>query len=364
MTAEKIFKGIITLLGVALSLFIVWYFFNIVLYIFIAAILSLVGRPLVLRLTRLKLFGRQLSRTIASAFTLLIMWVIAGALCSLFVPLLFDKINELASLDWERVNAVVENSLANVHASIEQRFSIEINDIGETFKRFVLGLVDIDVVRTFASFASILKSVAIAFFSISFITFYFMKEDGLFYRLVTLFFPDRFRVNVHKALDSVTTLLSRYFGGLFVESIILMVIISVVMLIFGMNSGDALIIGLIIGVMNVIPYAGPVIGTLISMSIVVISPIDGDVLYTIIVLCSTIAVVKIVDDFVIQPTIYSDRVQAHPLEVFLCILIAGQIGGVWGMLFAIPLYTILRVFAREFFSEYSLVRKLTRQMKE
>jgi predicted PurR-regulated permease PerM len=48
--------------------------------------------------------------------------------------------------------------------------------------------------------------------------------------------------------------------------------------------------------------------------------------------------------------------------VFLVILIAGYIGGVWGMLLAIPLYTILRVFAREFLSEYSIVRKLTNQM--
>jgi hypothetical protein len=90
--------------------------------------------------------------------------------------------------------------------------------------------------------------------------------------------------------------------------------------------------------------------------------IDGDMLYTAIVLASTVVSVKIIDDFVIQPTLYSDRVQAHPLEIFLCILIAGTVAGVWGMLLAIPMYTVLRVFAREFFSEYSIVRKLTNQM--
>ena len=109
-------------------------------------------------------------------------------------------------------------------------------------------------------------------------------------------------------------------------------------------------------------YAGPVIGTLLSLCIALLSPINGDMLHTVVVLCSTVAIVKVVDDFIIQPTIYSDRVQAHPLEVFLCILIAGYIGGIWGMLFAIPLYTVLRVFAREFFSEYSVVRRLTSQM--
>jgi predicted PurR-regulated permease PerM len=93
-----------------------------------------------------------------------------------------------------------------------------------------------------------------------------------------------------------------------------------------------------------------------------LTPIDGEIIFTAVVVLSTIVVVKVVDDFVIQPTLYSERIQAHPLEVFLVILIAGFIGGVWGMLLAIPLYTIIRVFAREFFSEYSIVRKLTNQM--
>ena len=364
MNKDRILKGIATIAVIGVVGWIIWYLWEVVLYILVAAVLSLVGRPLVSYLTRINIFGYIISRTLASALTLVVMWLVIGALGMLFIPLLYGKVNELASLDWTSVTAVVESSLANLENLIERVFAIEITDIGETFKQFMLSIVDIDVAKTFASVATVIKSVAISFFSISFITFYFMKEDNLFYRLVALFFPDRFRSNVFNALDSVTALLSRYFGGLMAESFMLMVIISVVMTLFGMHGSDALVIGLIIGVLNVIPYAGPVIGTLLSLCIALLSPIGGDVLHTAIVLCSTVAVVKVVDDFIIQPTIYSDRVQAHPLEVFLCILIAGYIGGIWGMLFAIPLYTVLRVFAREFFSEYSLVQKLTHQMTE
>ena len=364
MNKDRVFKGLATIAVIGVVGCIIWYLWEVVLYILVAAVLSLVGRPLVSYLTRINIFGYTISRTVAAALTLVVMWLVIGALGMLFIPLLYGKVNEFASLDWTSVTAVVESSLVNLESLIERVFVIEITDIGETFKQFMLGLVDIDVAKTFASVATVIKGVAISFFSISFITFYFMKEDNLFYRLVALFFPDRFRSNVYNALDSVTTLLSRYFGGLMAESFTLMVIISVVMTLFGMHGSDALVIGLIIGVLNVIPYAGPVIGTLLSLCIALLSPIGGDVLHTAIVLCSTVAVVKVVDDFIIQPTIYSDRVQAHPLEVFLCILIAGYIGGIWGMLFAIPLYTVLRVFAREFFSEYSLVQKLTHQMTE
>ena len=52
------------------------------------------------------------------------------------------------------------------------------------------------------------------------------------------------------------------------------------------------------------------------------------------------------------------------MEIFLVILIAGSMAGIWGMLLAIPSYTVLRVFAREFFSEYGLVKRLTGQMTE
>jgi predicted PurR-regulated permease PerM len=364
MSKDRIFKSLATIFVVGVVGWIIWYLWEVVLYILAAAVLSLVGRPLVSRLTHINILGHNPSRTLAAALTLVVMWLVIGALGMLFIPLIYGKVDELASMDWASVTAVVESSLVNLEGLIERVFAIEITDIGESFKQFMLGLVDIDVAKTFASVATIIKSVAISFFSISFITFYFMKEDNLFYRLVALFFPERFRSNVYNALDSITALLSRYFGGLMVESIVLMVIISVVMTLFGMHGSDALVIGLIIGVLNVIPYAGPVIGTLLSLCIALLSPIGGDVLHTAIVLCSTVAVVKVVDDFIIQPTIYSDRVQAHPLEVFLCILIAGYIGGIWGMLFAIPLYTVIRVFAREFFSEYSLVQKLTHQMTD
>ena len=364
MGVDKFIKGLLTLLVVGAVGLAMWYLFDVVLYIIIAAILSLVGRPLVLRLVSIRFGGRTLSRTVAAALTLVVMWLVVGVLGLLFIPLISSKVQELASMDWASVTATVEMSLRHFEAMLERLFAVQITDIGETFKNFMLSLVNIDVVETFASLFSVLSKVAISFFSISFITFYFMKEDGLFYRLVALFFPDRFRANIYNALDSITALLSRYFGGLMVESLTLMTIIAFVMFLFGMKGSDAMVIGLIIGVLNVIPYAGPVIGTLFSLCIALLSPIGGDIVHTAILLCSTVAIVKVVDDFIIQPTIYSDRVQAHPLEVFLCILIAGYIGGIWGMLFAIPLYTVLRVFAREFFSEYSLVQKLTNQMTE
>jgi predicted PurR-regulated permease PerM len=181
--------------------------------------------------------------------------------------------------------------------------------------------------------------------------------------MVKAMFPERLQMNVERALDSITVLLSRYFTGIITESLVLMVIISTAMILFGMKTDNALLIGLIMGVMNVIPYAGPLMGGIISMFIGIVNPIEGmTVANTVITICCTLFCIKGFDDFVLQPTIYSERVKAHPLEIFLVILVAGYMAGILGMLLAIPSYTVLRVLAKEFFSEFSLVQKLTQNI--
>lgn len=364
ISLDRVLKGLVTLALVATVLFAVWYFWRVLLYILLSAVLAIMGRPLVRHLARIKIRSWQLPRWLAAAITLIIMWIVVGGLCALFLPLVFDKVNELTTLDWNSVLASIEEPLQRLQDHIAKFFALPEANIGDMIRQYIISNVDINFMRTFSSVLSVLTTAGISVFSVSFITFYFLKEDGLFYKLVALFFPERYRENLFHALDSVTALLSRYFGGLMVESLLLTTIISSAMLLWGMSFDNALIIGLIMGVMNLIPYAGPFVGAMISMATGIIEPIDGDVGHTVLIIGLTIVVVKLVDDFIIQPTLYSERVQAHPLEVFLVILIGGFVGGMWGMLLGIPLYTVIRVFAREFFSEYALVRRLTGQMKE
>ena len=359
MNTDKIIRGIATLIIIAAVVAVVGYLWHVVLYVVAAAVLAILGRPLVRILSSVSLFGRRMSRGIAAAITLVVIWIIAGGLLALFAPLILSKAYELAYLEWDSIKEVISQALIDVEVFLESNLPIDVPNLEDMLREKFSSIFTPDMLEGVAGYA---LNAVIAFFSISFITFFFLREDGLFYKGVALFFPDKYHENVYRALDSITKLLSRYFAGLFVESIVLMTVISVVMMLFGMEASDALIIGLVMGVMNVVPYAGPVIGATISMLLSMLTPIDGDIMFTIVVLASTIIVVKVIDDFVIQPTLYSERVQAHPLEVFLVILAAGFIGGVWGMLLAIPMYTILRVFAREFLSEYSIVQKLTNQM--
>lgn len=347
----------------AAVLFLVWYFRDVVIFILVSAVLAIVFRPIVRRIASIRIRRMRIPRWAAAFVTLLLIWAVFITACSLFVPLIANKIYQLATLDFSSVLKSVEEPVMKIQAYLHSLFLMPESKFSLTdILASSLGkLIDYETVNTaFSSIIGIGTSFVIAFFSISFITFFFMKEDGLFYSMVTGLFPDRYHDNVTRALDKITVLLSRYFSGLLIESSILMTVISITMMIIGMKVEDAFFIGLIMGVMNVIPYAGPLMGGIASVFVGIVTPVEGlTVEHTILAIVLSLLIIKSMDDFVLQPALYSGRVKAHPLEVFLVILLAGSVAGVIGMLFAIPSYTVLRVFAKEFFSQVSLVRKLT-----
>lgn len=365
-TSHTLVRLVIGAAAVAAILFLVWYFSSIVLYILVSAVLAIMFRPLVSRLAALRMRGWRVPRWLAAAVTLLVIWALFLVICSLFVPLISHKIHQLAAVDFGTVAESVAGPLAHAQEYLRTLFALPETDfsLSETLASTLRTLIDYDTINSaFSSVVGLIFSSVIAFFSISFITFFFLKDDGLFYTMVTSVFPARYQQNVTRALDSVTVLLSRYFTGVLTESVLLLLAVSLVMIAFGMRMQDAFFIGLIMGVMNVVPYAGPLIGGLVSVALGIVTPIEGmTVGHTMVVIAGSLLILKGMDDFILQPSLYSERVKAHPLEVFIVILIAGSLAGIVGMLLAIPSYTVLRVFAKEFFSQFSLVQKLTQQI--
>lgn len=355
--------------GAALAaaiLFLVWYFSSIVVYILVSAILAVVGKPLMKHLATRKIRGWQIPRSVAALVTLCVIWCVIGLFCALFVPLIFNKIYLLSNLDLGTVIQSVEEPIAQAQRFLNELFAVPENGFSlvDSLVATLRKLIDVQTINNFfSSIVGMVFSSVIAVLSISFITFFFLRDEGLFNFMVTAIFPDRYHDNITRALESVTTLLSRYIAGILAESLLLMVAVSLTMRLFGMHLTDACFIGLIMGVMNVVPYAGPFIGGLISLFLGIVTPIEGmSVGQTILVITGSLLVLKGLDDFVLQPTLYSERVKAHPLEIFLVILIAGSLAGILGMLLAIPAYTVLRVFAKEFFSQFRLVRQLTEKI--
>ena len=365
---SKLQRYIVAAVITAVVVFLVWYFSNVVTYILIAAVLAIIGKPLTDLLTGLHL-GRskiRIPKAVAALLTLIVIWLVVVGLFWLFVPILFQKLNQFSSLNISQIVASFQGPLVSLEHMIEKVFSSPDNEfsLADAIAGQIRPLLNINLINNLlSSIVGTIGSLLIAIFSISFITFFFLKDDELFLSMLKAPFPERVHGNIERAMSSVSQLLMRYFTGILSESCILMIVISVTMIFFGMRTQDAFFIGLIMGVMNVVPYAGPLIGGVVSVFVGIVSPIEGmSVGHTAFVIAGSLLILKGMDDFILQPTLYSERVKAHPLEIFLVILIAGSLAGILGMLLAIPSYTVLRVFAKEFFSQFRLVRKLTEKI--
>jgi predicted PurR-regulated permease PerM len=169
--------------------------------------------------------------------------------------------------------------------------------------------------------------------------------------------------NVNRALYSIKRLLTRYFIGIVIQSTCIMTLVTIGMTIVGIELKQALVMGLILGIVNVIPYVGPWLGLFIAIIMGVASHVNQDfntvVIPLVFYMILVEAIVHLIDNVLFQPVIFSSSVKAHPLEIFIVVLAAGFAAGVPGMVLGIPAYTVLRVFAREFFNNFKAIRKLT-----
>jgi predicted PurR-regulated permease PerM len=208
-------------------------------------------------------------------------------------------------------------------------------------------------------------SLVVGLFSVVFISFCFVRDETLFRKIVSALVPDRMEGKLAKSLGDIEGLLSRYFVGLLVEmtGVALLDFLGL-WVIARLGFSNALGIAFIAGILNVIPYVGPLVGEVVGVVLAVILKYGTGVglgvniwVFALIVLAIMLTT-QLVDNFVYQPLIYSTSIKASPLEIFIVILLAGHIGGVVGMLVAIPAYTVIRVIAIRFFPDVKLVKRL------
>ncbi len=362
---NKIPKYLIGLIATAVGVFLIWYFRDIVAYMLVAAVLAIIGKPLMEKLVRIRLGQKHLPRWAASLMTLLIMWIVIVAFFVTFIPLIASKLHELSTLEAWMLSDSFTEPLVRLQNFIRDTLSIE-GDFSLTgaLLAAVKEALNLNVINQLVgSIVSVIGDTAVALFSITFITFFFLKEDNLFTEMIVTLAPRRYEQNIRHAMESITRLLIRYFTGILAESTILFTLVSVVLLLFGMGPANAFFLGMIVGVLNVIPYIGPLIAACICIFIGMLSPIGAASPFDMLLIVGgTVAASQLLDNVVLQPVLYSNSVKAHPLEIFIVILAAGSIGGVLGMLIAIPSYNVIRVFAKEFFNRFRVVQKLTEKM--
>ncbi len=355
------------ILGVTILIagFSIWFFSSIVIFIIVSFVISMIGEPLVNLMEKIHVRKWHLPRAICSFTTVMLFWGLVFLFFYTFIPLLINELKYFSNLD-------IGTLLTNLQEPIEkiQKTLSEFNLVEDDFSlqawatNSLNAFVNSDkLTSTLEGLPGFIGNAFIAVLSISFISYYFMKESHLFEDALVLFFPEDKEQNVRNAVHSSSNLLKRYFIGILLQSTGVIILHTIGLSIVGIQFSHAATIALIAGVLNVIPYVGPFIASIvgITVGVAVSMPMDvaHDLLPLVIYIFLAMEFTKIVDNVVFQPQIFSRSVKSHPLEIFIVILVAATIGGVIGMLIAIPAYTVIRVVAKEFFNESKLVRKIT-----
>lgn len=362
MSVQTFLKYLVRVLLVALACFILWYFSTVFGYIAVSLVLLLICKPLKKCIDRIHIGKHQMPSALSAVFCLIVIWTIILAISFAVIPLLLQKISQIGNLDLHATFYNISAPFQSFAKSCSMLFTngeqnINMHDILLDFAKEFLDLSKMET--ALANIVNLGFESLMFVFSVSFITFFFLKDSGIVRTIFFAIFPEKNRENVINALETTSRLLSRYFTGILVEALMIAVVLLTCLTIFGMPLSDAAFIAFTMGLMNIIPYAGPLIGSILAVFIGLISPIPCyGVNGTIILTIAIVLVVKGIDDFILQPVIYSGRVNAHPLEVFIVILFAATLGGIIGMLLAVPLYTVLRVFLYEFFPENHLVKSI------
>ncbi len=355
-----IFFAVVLLLAAA------WYFRSIVVYILVSGVLSIMGRPLVDLFSSIRIRKWGFPRTLAALLTLIIIWGLIILFFLIFVPLVTKQINYFSTLETEKIVSLVEKPIKfiedlirSVGRNMNSDFSVQ-----EFINQKLSEILDIEKVKGFlGSLLGVLGNIAVAVFSITFITFFFLKDQHLFFESILMWVPDKYTEGFTHALYSIKNLLTRYFIGILIQCTCVMILIDIGMTIAGIDFQQALVMGLIIGILNVIPYIGPWLGFFITIVMGVASHVNQDFTTVVVPLVyfmtAVVAITQLIDNVIFQPLIFSNSVKAHPLEVFIVVLAAGFAAGIPGMILGIPGYTVLRVFAREFFYSFKPVQKIT-----
>jgi len=359
-------RNILIFLGILLFLAALWYFRNIVVYILVSGVFSIIGRPLVDLFCRIRIRKWYFPRAVSALLTLIIIWGVIILFFIIFIPLVSKQINYLSTIDSEKIVQIVEgpiNKIEELFETINPDISNQIS-IKDYIGSKISDILNVELIQNFiGSILGILGNVAVAIFSITFITFFFLKDQHLFFESILMWIPDKYVDNVTRALNSIKNLLTRYFIGIFIQSTCVMILIDVGMTIVGIDFQQALVMGLIVGILNVIPYVGPWLGFFIVTIMGVASHMTLDFTAVVVPLVAYMSIVvaatQFIDNLILQPVIFSNSVRAHPLEIFVVVLASGFAAGLPGMILGIPAYTVLRVFAREFFYGFKAVKKIT-----
>jgi len=332
---KTFWRVFLIILGIAFIVFVFPYVKNVLIMFIIALLLSVLLSPLVNFLEH-----KGLGRGWAILIVMVLIFIIVGFSFSLLIPRIIGSAGSIITK--LQSDVIVDSSL-----KIENFFEKNLNN-AELGRNVTAKLNEIGI-RLLGSLGEFFKSVGSFLASIviiPFITFFLIKDARRFKKAIISQVPNRYFELSLNILHKAGNQLGKYIQGQATDALIVGLLsilgLFIINLAFHGPVPYFVLIGMFAGLANLIPYIGPFVGAIPALIIAILNnpPNLGLVLLWIVIV---FIIIQIIDNSLISPLVVSKSVNMHPLTVVVAVIIGGNIAGVMGMLFAVPLTGILKV---------------------
>lgn len=241
----------------------------------------------------------------------------------------------------------IEDTLKNLNIPFIDNLEPYIIQIVTTLQKYIM----INLRSMTSNIMSIGSSIA-SFFIAIIISIYILKDSEYFIDLWKKLYYLIFREsNIGQKLSEIFRLInevfSKFIRGQLLEAFCVGVLSSIALSIVGIDY--AVVIGLISGICNMIPYVGPLVGTILAAVMGLLSGRPIKVIYAII----SMLIVQQIDNNLLAPKIVGDSVGLHAVFTMMAILVGGNVGGLLGMLLAVPVAASIRVLFNKWYEKYT-----------
>ncbi len=316
-----------------LLLFCVWLaslFTTLTALIVVSLLLSYLLNPLVNILE-----NSGINRTAAVAIVFVTIGGILGVAFWFLIPIALDQLDSLS----ETLKTFpLDEQLTNVTKKIQTTMPfLQAGGLSKKIEESLANSLD-KLVDTLSSLISLIMTLVI----VPFVMYFLLAQGKIMRKRFIEFIPNKYLEMTLNVLYKIRDELSGYIIAWLLDAVIVGVLAIIGLTLLGINK--ALVIGVAVSLANLVPYVGPVIGVILAVFSSVLQFHDFNQTWTVVGLFIGI---RLTDDLVIQPLVYSKKAHMHPLGVVIFILTGYRIMGILGMVLAIPMATIIIVTAKE-----------------
>lgn len=270
-----------------------------------------------------------LSRNAASLSVLLILVAVTALFIVLLLPHLTNQLTSLQSqlpVVWQSIMSlgndfsqhIVSSLGLDVHSSgITQHFFNQANDWGKT--ALIQG-------------SNVLISLSVLFVLVPIFTFFLVRDFRRFRNQLLDKLPNSSFELGMLIYHRVGHQLQEYIRGIMIQSGIMTIITSIGFFVIGLDA--PVLLGIIAGLLNLIPYIGPLLATVLPV-LLALGHVPVDI-WLVISAISVILLAQIIDNVIVIPSVIANSVNLHPLAVIIGIIVFGNLFGFIDMVLAIP----------------------------